>query len=418
LTFTWKVAEAAVVTELVKSGEPLGAERSTRGSDQSGVRLYNERLVLTLIRRHRSLPKAAMARMTGLSAQTVSVIVRQLEADGLLIKEKPQRGKVGQPLVPFSLNPEGAFFIGLKIGRRSSDLMLIDFLGRVRENRHETFLYPEPQNILESVRESLKQLTGGLARSERKRINGLGIAAPFELWNWAAEIGAPQTAMDAWRGFDFRAAVKRFCSWPVYYSNDATAACAAELVFGKGNNYRDYAYFFIGTFVGGGVVLGGHIFEGRTGFAGAFGTLPVPGLEGTDQLIRRASLYLLERRLAESGRNPALLAATPNDWGNIGEELELWIADTAAALAHAVIAAMSVIDFEAVIIDGAMPEAVRADLVEALRIKLADHDLRGLPPFELTEGTLGSGARAMGGACQSLIANFAVDREILFKDMP
>ena len=56
----------------------------SRGTTQSGVRLYNERLILSLVRLHGQLPKAEMARLTGLSAQTVSVIVRQLEADGLL----------------------------------------------------------------------------------------------------------------------------------------------------------------------------------------------------------------------------------------------------------------------------------------------------------------------------------------------
>ena len=55
-----------------------------RGTRQTGVRLYNERLVLSLIRLHGNLPKAEVAKLTGLSAQTVSVIIRQLEADGLL----------------------------------------------------------------------------------------------------------------------------------------------------------------------------------------------------------------------------------------------------------------------------------------------------------------------------------------------
>ena len=50
----------------------------SRGTTQSGVRLYNERLVLSLIRLHGQLPKAEMAKLTGLSAQTISVIVRQL----------------------------------------------------------------------------------------------------------------------------------------------------------------------------------------------------------------------------------------------------------------------------------------------------------------------------------------------------
>lgn len=134
--------------DTVTAARLAGAERFSRGTDQSGVRLYNERLVLGLIRRSRSLPKAAIARLTGLSAQTVSVIVRKLESEGFLAKEEPQRGKVGQPLVPFSLNSDGAYFIGLKIGRRSSDLMLVDFSGAVRENLRETFRYPSPQKYL------------------------------------------------------------------------------------------------------------------------------------------------------------------------------------------------------------------------------------------------------------------------------
>src|SRR5258708_32453946 len=93
-----------------------------RGTHQSGMRAYNERLVLSLIRRHGSLPKAEIARLTGLSAQTITVIMRALERDGLVIKQARQRGKIGQPSVPFALDPEGAFSLGLKIGRRSSDL--------------------------------------------------------------------------------------------------------------------------------------------------------------------------------------------------------------------------------------------------------------------------------------------------------
>ena len=96
---------------------PLDAA-SLRGTNQSGMRAYNERLVLSIVRRDDGLAKSDIARLTGLSAQTVSVIVRGLEADGLLMRGEPVRGKIGQPSVPMRLVPEGAFFFGLKIGRR------------------------------------------------------------------------------------------------------------------------------------------------------------------------------------------------------------------------------------------------------------------------------------------------------------
>ena len=54
------------------------------GANQIRVRAHNERLVLSLVRRHGALSKADIARRTGLSAQTVSVIMRALEKEGLL----------------------------------------------------------------------------------------------------------------------------------------------------------------------------------------------------------------------------------------------------------------------------------------------------------------------------------------------
>src|SRR5450631_533972 len=84
----------------------------SRGTNQSGTRLYNERLLLSLARRHRSLPKAEMARLTGLSPQTVSVIVNRLESEGLLVRQELQRGRVGQPSVPYALNPGAAYSLG------------------------------------------------------------------------------------------------------------------------------------------------------------------------------------------------------------------------------------------------------------------------------------------------------------------
>ena len=104
-----------------------------RGSNHVGMRQFNERVVLQAIRLHGSLPKAEIARLTHLTAQTVQIIIARLEADGLVRKLEPVRGKVGQPSVPMALNPEGAFSIGIKIGRRSMDMLLVDFGGQVRD---------------------------------------------------------------------------------------------------------------------------------------------------------------------------------------------------------------------------------------------------------------------------------------------
>src|SRR5476649_2659638 len=167
------------------------------GADQAGVRLYNERLVLSLVRRYRQLSKIEVARLTGLSVQTASAIMNRLQLDGLLRREAPQRGRVGQPTVPLSLDPEGAFSFGLKIGRRSCELVLVDFIGQVRKRAQETFAYPTPRIILDFVARVLPQFLQTLTPRQFGRVPGLGVATPFQLWSWGAEIGAPPGEMDA-----------------------------------------------------------------------------------------------------------------------------------------------------------------------------------------------------------------------------
>ncbi|TIR94677.1 MAG: ROK family transcriptional regulator, partial [Mesorhizobium sp.] len=241
-------------TGIARHGSPEALEsRLHRGTNQSGMRDHNERLVLSLVRQHGSLAKSDIARMTGLSAQTVSVIMRELEEDKLLVRKAPLRGKIGQPSIPMALNPEGAFFIGLKIGRRSAELVLIDFLGNVRSMLQNSYRYPAPRETVEFVSAGIKQMRGELTPAQDKRIAGLGIAMPFELWSWADTAGAPREIMEEWRHRDIRADIQSQCDFPVYLQNDATSACGAELVFGQAGAARDFVYFYIGAFAGAGI---------------------------------------------------------------------------------------------------------------------------------------------------------------------
>ena len=413
---------------------PLGADSAAaeaarpravnlaRGTNQNGVRLYNERLVLSLIRKEGSLPKAEIARQTGLSAQTITVIMRQLEADRLVVKQGRQRGKIGQPSVPFALNPVGAYSLGLKVGRRSNDLVLIDMIGGVRRSLHEAGSYPTPASVSDFVTRGIAELSGPLSKTEIGRICGLGIAAPFELWNWEEQIGAPHEVLDQWRTFDLKETVARICPWPVVFCNDATAACGAELVLGNRGHALDFLYFFVGSFIGGGLVLNGGLHLGHVGNAGAVGSMPIAAVNPdggptTQPLIRSASIYLLEHMLIEAGHDASILWRSPDDWSDLGAPLDAWIEQVATGIAFATVAAVAVVDVPAVIIDGAFPTSVRQRIVDRVNGRLAEFDRRGLSAVTVSEGAIGSGARAIGAACLPLLANFARDHGVLFKEL-
>jgi predicted NBD/HSP70 family sugar kinase len=399
---------------------PSASAPIASGADQTGVRLYNERLILSLARRFGRLSKIEVARMTGLSVQSTSAIMNRLQADGLLRREAPMRGRVGQPTVPFSLDPEGAFSLGLKIGRRSCDLVLIDFCGEIRSRAHETFAYPTPDHVLDFAKAALPAINRDLAPMQRRRVAGLGIASPFQLWNWSVEIGAPPGAMDGWRSFSILEEIGHLSPYPVTLCNDATSACAAEFFFGEAWRQRDFLYFFLGSFVGGGLVLDGALYTGRTGNAAALGSMPIAARGrakgATSQLIACASIYQLERRLEAAGRDPSSMWRTPGSWDDFEPHLEHWIDEAAFALAQASVAAISVIDVPAIVIDGAMPVDVRHQLCLRVAALVKTLDNRGLSDVKIISGVVGADARAIGGAALPLIKNFARDREVLFKD--
>lgn len=391
-----------------------------RGSNQTGVRAYNERLVLALVRRHGSLARAEIARLTGLSAQTVSVIIRALETDGLIAQGERVRGRVGQPSMPMRLAADGVFSFGLKIGRRSAEIILMDFLGAIREKRQITYRWPVPDAIRRFAFDSIAAFTATLDTDKRERIAGLGIALPFEMWNWVEEVGAPASDMNAWLDADLVRDFGAAFRFPVFLQNDGTSACGAELTFGRGPEFADFVYFFIGSFIGGGVVLNNTLYPGRTGNAGALGSMPMRMRAGTDrhdtmQLIDTASLFVLERMVQEAGISSDDLWLSPENWHNFGAPLDEWIALAARGLAHAAVAAGSVIDFPAAIIDGWLPENVRRRIVEATRIELSRLDLQGLNAPEIVEGKVGVHAKAMGAACLPLSNRYLFDQSVLFK---
>ncbi|NND20670.1 MAG: ROK family transcriptional regulator [Boseongicola sp.] len=384
--------------------------KGAKGSNQSGIRDHNERLLLTVLRRHGAMAKADIARLTGLSAQAVTNIMRRLEADGLIVKGEPQRGRVGQPSVPISLAADGAYFWGLKVGRRSSQIVLTNFLGEVVARERRTHLYPTPEDTIRFARTSIADLAETLPDRLRDRIAGLGIAMPFNIWRWAREIDVAPEKMAAWRSFDMVDALSQFCGCPVYLENDASAACGAELVFGDAASPSNFLYYYIGYFIGGGVVLGGALYTGPTGNAGALGPQPVPDTDGsTSQLLDVASLASLERGLRARDLDTETLWNDAEAWDVPADLLDDWTEATATALCHSIVAALSIIDFEAVLIDGWMPAELRRRLVALIREKLDQTDMIGLNRPELREGSVGSDARVLGAASLPLSRRFLLE---------
>jgi predicted NBD/HSP70 family sugar kinase len=396
-----------------------------RGSNQIGMRQFNERVVLQAIRLHGALPQADIARLTRLTAQTVSLIIARLEGDSLLLRMDPVRGKVGQPSVPIALNPDGAFSIGIKIGRRSMDVLLVDFTGHVRERVSLDYAFPDPDTLFVEIDADLRALRKSLKPALRERLHGIGIAAPLSLGGWQELLGFDPKLAEKWHRIDIRdrvAASSATAGLPVEFVKDTAAACVAELVAGRGRNIRSFVYAFVDTFIGGGLVLDSHLRAGLNGNAGALGSLPL-GLSNNkaappDQLLSTASLWNLEALYAKAGLDVGAWAdarALADPWLPCTRE---WLLRASPAIALAVNSAACLLDVEGVIIDGSFSRELLAALLSEVERALDRYSWEGVARPVVMPGTIGSDARAIGGALLPLYANFAPDRDLFLKIEP
>ncbi|SMF29478.1 Sugar kinase of the NBD/HSP70 family, may contain an N-terminal HTH domain [Tistlia consotensis] len=390
-----------------------------RGGDSSGLRAYNERLILNAILRAGALSKAEIARATGLSGQAASVIVNRLLEDGLLIKRDKVRGQVGQPSTPIAANPSGAFSLGVKIGRRSVDAVLVNLLGEVIASRSQSYRVPYPEATVETAARQANGLLAELDEARRERVVGLGIAMPGELHGWATELGLAADALAGWREIDAARALEEATGLSSALYNDGTAACAAEMIVGDGIVRRSALYVYLGTFIGGGVVLDGRLYRGEQLNAGAIGSMPTCAGDPQarpEQLIHRASVIALERVLEAAGIEAAS-ALSGADLPAAEPIFEAWAEGAVAVLARSVVSALAVIDFEAVVVDGLLPPSWRRRFTLRLAEALEGFDWTGLQPAEILPGSIGPMARVLGAAMLPLKARFSPDAELVVRSV-
>jgi predicted NBD/HSP70 family sugar kinase len=349
----------------------------------------------------------------------VSVIVSRLLDDGLLIKQERIRGKIGQPSVPLSLDPDGAVSLGVQVGRRSLEVLACDFVGKVRFRHEFHYAFPDPAQVLPCIQQGLDALQTQLGPLW-SRVVGLGLTSPLSMDKWSSLLGSQaHNALAGWQHMDLKQEVEALTHLPVSFAKDTTAACVAELLQGHGQNVRSFLYVFVGTFVGGGLVLSGHIDIGHRGNAGAIGSLPV-GLAAADgsappQLLEVASGWQLEQALLKAGLDPLLVQQDSiMDMAYAGYT-EPWLEQAGLALAMTVASGAAMLDLDAVIIDGSLARSLIDALLARTRERLAAYKFDGMHQPALLAGRVGAHARALGGSLLPLHTQFFPDKDIFLK---
>ncbi|MEP3280218.1 MAG: ROK family transcriptional regulator [Stappiaceae bacterium] len=339
---------------------------------------------MSLLLQNKGMSRLELGRESGLSAQTISVIVRSLEQDGLVVRGEAQRGRVGPPTIPMSLNPEGAFSLGVSVGSRATDIVLIDFLGKVRFR--EAFYYDTPalQAVKAFLAQTVPEVVNRLKPNSRNRIIGMGVALPSTIQSWP-KVGGDND----WKEFDFETFLAPLTDLPIFIQNDITAAASAESLFGEAKSLNDYLFFFIGARTHNRLILNQRIYAGNAG------PELKPNLPG---------VLTLEKMIGGQETKTSQLWRFEEDWSAFGQTVDEWTTECRDALCVATSQLCTFIDVRTVVVSGITPPRIQRSICEQLEV-----NLQGIDVVAANVGPLG---KAIGAASLPFISRFMVHDDV------
>ncbi len=358
---------------------PIRIADRASGLNAVSVRSYNERLVLSLLLQNKGLSRMEIGNRTGLSAQTVSVIVRSLEQEGLVVKGEAVKGRMGPPTIPLSLNPEGAYSVGVSLGHRQTDVVMINFIGDVKF--YTSLPLPKEEGLTNhsDLVDTVRQALAALPDKQEGRLAGIGIAMPEDREELALGPAGIADRFEA-LGKEIEAAL----GIEVYVQNDITAAAAGESMFGAAKSLDDYLFFYVGARLHHRLVLNHQIFQSR-----APASKPV-------------GLLRLEERLLAKEHTTDALWERGKEWPELGEEKDLWLQDCIQELKISLEAATQFLPVSTVIVSSYAPKDVCEEIAERLN-KVSEG-------IEAKSGLLHVSPKALGAASLPFSSKFMVEQ--------
>lgn len=394
-----------------------------QGTNSSALRQYNERVVISAVRKAGVASKPELARRIGLTLQSLTRIVDALEEKGLLEKSGRRSVGIGQPSNLYQIKADGLFSVGIKLGRQNIEYVLSDFSGQIIDKASHRCKEPTPEQLIDSLSNGIDAMLSKLSSAQRQRFVGVGIAMPWFLGNWSAQEEMSLEIARQWVDVDFASELEKRLPYNIFFENDCSAAAAAELYFGQVKTTNNFLYIYIDTFVGGGLVLNGNLERGVHSNAANLATLPVPRskldsqskVADWDTLINRASISTLIKHLQFHQVNIDNIADIAEVIENNRALVHDWMQDCAEGILFCIVSCVSFLDLEKVIIDSQLPSFLLIELISMIKRRLAAMPTSNLFLPDVQQGSLGEDAIAIGGAILPLYSHFAPDRTVLLK---
>jgi N-acetylglucosamine repressor len=392
-------------------------QRDVQGKvDSRAMREVNRSIVLDIIRRGGKVSRTDLARRSTLTKPTVSAIVDDLIARGIV--QEVGFGKTvatgGRRARLLEFNDASAAYLGLRFGVHTSTLAIADARGEVRAIRETPTIAGDAHA---TVRAALGLLDGALEQAglPRSRLESVGVTVPGMIDTRSGTVAfAPNLG---WTDVPIRSLIQQALELPVVVHNVTNAGAIAEGRVGAAKGARSYVWVYVGHGLGAGIVIDGQLFAGTKGFSGEIGHCPVVedgpvcscGLRGCLETL--ASGRAIERIAAEAVRSGVATKLSEHQ-GPPEASLVLEAARAGDAVAQRILRdvgqhlgvglsyLINVLDPELVVLGGRVMEAAEF-ILEGARASVARHSLRS-SKVEVVTSTLGDRAGLVGSVISAM----------------
>ena len=249
----------------------MSRSRPARPRDRTTLR------VLDYLFRAGPANRVELVQGTSLSRATVSKLVGELQAQGL-VAEQPApvsaEGRAGRPPTLLALNPAIGAVGGIDFDHQAVGVGVADLSGTLlAERRVELDVDNEAERAIDVAVDCIRSLLRR-CRMPAGRLVGVGAAISAPVLRDSGSLAAAGI-MTSWGSISLRYELERRLGVPAHVGNDANLGALAEVRAGAARGAANVLYLMLSSGVGGGLVLGGSLFTGHSGMTGELGHVPV-----------------------------------------------------------------------------------------------------------------------------------------------
>ena len=242
-----------------------------KAQNQAELKRENKERLLKLIITRAPISRVELAHETGLTKMTVSNLIAELIADGIVTESGRYGDGPGRKKVCLGLQRRARLFVGMYISRTHLTCFLGDLSGSVFEKQCIRLQNETNQTLADKAISAVGAI---LQPADRNTVLAIGISCigPLE-YRTGTILNPPHFFRVA--DLSLGEILRDTYSLPVLMGNDMDASALAEQYFGHAKSIRDFIYVGVSNGVGAGVVTEGKLLRGERGFSGEIGHVTV-----------------------------------------------------------------------------------------------------------------------------------------------